>query len=809
MLLLSGLALATEGLLVAERGDPVADVPAELLLVLHDGGLPARPAELEVDSPDGEVLAVRPAVLPGVWELRVRSAPDVERFRVVVQADDEAPLRLEVPVGERPESGLTGPGRLEALTGEEVHIRLHSDDLPEPQDVRVAAPEGEVLGVERKGDALEIRWQPAALSDPRVVPVGVRDSRRPGAPPEWTVVRLGARVPVSVTTEPGATLKLEVGGRVYGPATAGADGRVSVTVDIRPGETTASATVKDPLGNLQKSTITLARQPAPTLAALVEGSIVPGAPLPPIHLKAVTPTGHAFSAGDPTCHASGGRELSIAEIGSGLWLATLPPIEEDILLDLRVDCGLSDLATVSTRVAVQEGMPARIVLRTWPQELTTDFPVSQVQAWLEDASGDRLEPRGLGLSARHGEITNTEREELSVRAEFQGDLEEPEDAVLAGWNHEPGTGRAATLLIGHRSGESLEVQARALDTLGRPLAEVPLLLALGEDTALVSTDDRGFATADFEARGVPLALVVEAPGLQRRQLVVPWSSGVPLSMTRPDLIAVAPVSIRTGRVRRVTLSTDRPVLLTGTGDTATLTIVLLDASGRPVVDEHVDIVVSEGIVTQPRAQADGSLKVVYAPPPGLSAGEVEIAVTAPDGSFDARIGLKLQPEPVARAPALHAGTIANLGAIAAPYIGLDLEQRLPLRTHVNMRLAVGWYRDVAAIPDVGGDIELKMDLLPVSLSAHRRWSMGLWGAWTGAGLVVTPYRIERTFGGEPGGTELSLHRPGPTVYGGGGYRLRPGELYAELRWLGVSSSAAEYDGQIGGLVAIAGIRVVY
>jgi len=809
MFFLVGAALATEGLLVAEQGDPVADVPAELRLVLHDGGRPAAPAELEVDSPDGEILAVRPAGLPGVWDVRMRSAPDVERFRVVVRADGEAPIRLEVPVGERPESGLVGPGKLEALTGEVVRIRLHAEDLPDPEDLLVEAPEGEVLDVVRRGDALEVRWRPAALADPRVVPVGARDARRPGAPPEWTVVRLGARKPVSVTTEPGATLSLEVGGRIYGPATAGEDGKVAVTVDIRPGETVATATLKDPLGNVQKSTITLARQPGPTLAALVEGTIVPGAPLPPIHLKAVTPTGRPFAAGAPTCRASGGRELAVAEIGPGLWLATLPPIDEDILLDVRVDCGLSDLATVSTRVAVQEGMPARIVLRAWPQELSTDFPVAQVQAWLEDASGDRLEPTQLGLSALHGTISAVEREELSVRAEFQGDLDEPEDAVLAGWNHEPGSGRPATLLVGHALDEGLAVQARALDGLGRPLAGVALTLVVDDAATEVSTDERGFATADFARSAEPVAVEVAAPGLMRRQVVLPWDMGQALSTSRPDLVSVAPVSIRTGRVRRVTLSTDRPVLLTGTGDTATITIVLLDASGRPVADEHVDVTVSKGVVTEPRAQADGSLKAIYAPPPGLSAGEVEIAVSAPDGSFDARVGLQLQPEPVARAPALHAGSIANLGAIAAPYVGFDVEQRLPLRTHVNLRLAVGWYRDVATVPDASGEIELRMDLVPVSLSAHRRWSRGLWGAWAGAGAVVTPYRLERSFGGAPGGARMSVHRPGATVYGGGGYRLRPGELYAEARWLGVNSGAPEYDGAIGGLVAIVGIRVVY
>ena len=809
MLALVGVALATEGLLVAEHGPPIADVPSQLELVLHDDGVPASPDELSVRSPDGQVLETRPSGTPGVWEVRVRSAPDAERMRLDVQVDGER-LRLEVPVGERPDSGFEGPGRLEALAGEEIRIRLRGEDLPEPDHVVVSAPEGELAGIERVGDDLQVRWTPSPVADPRVIPIGVRDVRRPGAPPEWTVVRLGARVPVSVETEPGAELSLVVHGRDYGPATASADGRVTVVVDVLPGETTASARLTDTAGNVQNSTLTLAQAPGPSLAALPEGSIVPGAPLPPIHLAGLTAGGAPWRGDAPTCRASGGRELAIVEIGPGRWLGTLPPIDEDILLDLRVDCQMGP-ATASSRVAVQEGMPARIVLRAWPQELSSDFPVAQVQAWLEDASGDRLEPQGLVLRARHGELTELETADLGVRADYQGMLDEPEDAVVAAWNHARGEGLPATLLLGHAlsADGGVDVQARALDALGRPLASVPVTLVLEDVTTELQTDARGFVEARFLAPAGPSVAQAHSGSLDRQALVLPWTAGTPLHPSDPDLFSVAPITIRTGRVRRITLSTDRPVLLTGTGDTAQLTIVLEDASGRPVTDEAVRVTASEGVVTDPRPQADGSLRSVYAPPPGLTAGEVELAVTSPDGSFDARVVLRLEPEPVARAPSVHVGGIANLGSIRAPVLGADLEQRLPIRIPLSARLAADWYRDRETLTSDAGDMEVQMDVLPIALSAHRRWSRGLWSTWGGAGVVVAPYRVERFFGGKQGGGRVAVHRPGATLYGGAGYRMRVGEVYGEARYLAIQSAAPEYDGPIGGLVAVVGIRVVY
>ena len=102
-----------------------------------------------------------------------------------------------------------------------------------------------------------------------------------------------------------------------------------------------------------------------------------------------------------------------------------------------------------------------------------------------------------------------------------------------------------------------------------------------------------------------------------------------------------------------------------------------------------------------------------------------------------------------------------------------------------------------------------MDVLPIALSAHRRWSRGLWGTWGGAGVVVAPYRVERFFGGKQGGGRVAVHRPGATLYGGAGYRMRVGEVYGEARYLAIQSAAPEYDGPIGGLVAVVGIRVVY
>ena len=65
----------------------------------------------------------------------------------------------------------------------------------------------------------------------------------------------------------------------------GPDGRATVNVEIRPGETTGDLVLEDGVGNRQRQTVTLAQEPRPVLAAMAVGSLVPGAPPPPIHLQ--------------------------------------------------------------------------------------------------------------------------------------------------------------------------------------------------------------------------------------------------------------------------------------------------------------------------------------------------------------------------------------------------------------------------------------------------------------------------------------------------------------------------------------------
>jgi len=72
----------------------------------------------------------------------------------------------------------------------------------------------------------------------------------PGAPPVWTVLRLGSQTQLPVKTEkPNVMVTLTVGGRSYGPVQTDDRGRVKIPVEIWPGETEGQAVAEDEFGN--------------------------------------------------------------------------------------------------------------------------------------------------------------------------------------------------------------------------------------------------------------------------------------------------------------------------------------------------------------------------------------------------------------------------------------------------------------------------------------------------------------------------------------------------------------------------------
>lgn len=801
LLLAAAGAVARAGVEVVVADGPLRPSRASVLEVAAtgEGGGPEQvPPHLDVI---GGTVKGPVAVRPGVWRWQLVPAGDAD----VVEVRAGSTVRA-FPCAPPPASTLSVPAMVDAVVrGDPPTFRVTGSDLPSPEALVVVPAEGRVASVRAVDGALEVTLEPDDLPYPRYVPVGLRDARRDEAP-AWTRVRMRARPPISLRSEPGAKLTLEVGGRVYGPFTAAANGDLDARVDQYPGEVLASALLVDDLGNETRTGISLVTQTAPSLVLVPTGEILPGRPPPLVHVWPVGADGRS-SADPPTCRTPA-AELAARRTGDGSFVVALPSGEAPE--DVRLVC-TAGVTSASIRVPVTAGVPRSLDLRVWPDELRTDFPTAEVRVALEDVRGDSMPVDGVAVDAVRGAVAMEPPAGMVARGEYDGAgaIEAGEDRIRARWVAPTGAGPVEELALGWGDVPSgagtLAVHARALDALRRPLQGVSLAIGVEDSLGEARTGPDGWATVELpvDARD-PVTLVVSSRWRTTRALVLPAEPGT-AAPGAADLEDVASVRIRPGRIAGISLAVEPSTLRAGPGAIARIQVRLEDGSGQPLVDEPVEIEVSEGMVGELAVRADGSYVAEYRPLP-IDAPRT-VTVTARTETVWTSDELLLEPRVVRVSVGPWVGATTNFGKIrGAPMLGLDVDVRTRLAGEALMlRLGGAATSFRSQSRTLSGTIELRNQLFPVWAAVLFRQDRGPWAVWGGGGLQVAYHRLE-PIPGEAGSYWLA----GPAVLGGVGRRALAGEVVLGLRgsWMSADQGLG-YDGNLGGLTAGLGYRLVY
>jgi hypothetical protein len=209
--------------------------------------------------------------------------------------------------------------------------------------------------------------------------------------------------------------------------------------------------------------------------------------------------------------------------GKGLYLATVDEPASGALFEPRVECGLAE-ATVALALPLGTELPSRVELRAYPDTLSADFPIAQVQAALLNGRGERLPPDALRLTAQRGSL------ELSpvdgaLRGEYRGAaaVEAGGDTLLAAWSHPVGEGLAWELELSAAAADGgvLVALVRARDRQARPLPGAPVRVRLGELAVDAVTDARGWAKVLFPALPAEATMVRAETALGRLLGLVP------------------------------------------------------------------------------------------------------------------------------------------------------------------------------------------------------------------------------------------------------------------------------------------------
>jgi hypothetical protein len=790
----------------------VAALGGEPVVTSGDALRPGMAVTIEHASPGIRLVtasatggALQPLERRGeVWSWRLTPAIDATAVELTITEDGrQEHARLEVAPA--PASPLGLPPRVEALA-DGSPIALHVTGAGDAPSLEVALSEGKVASIEPAGaGAFDLTIQPDEVQPARNLLVGVR---RAGTDERlaWTSIRLHTRRHLPFSTEPGASLVLEVGPRTYGPFKADLHGLIEAQVDQYPGEQRALAVLSDDLGNQTHSEIALGVGGGFSLAIAPAAHLTEGHPVPPLWVRIVDDRGGAVAS--PECRTPAG-DLRMHQVEPGTWIAVASD-GRPVLDEVRVECGPPDSTPAIRHLPADPGGPVHLDLRVWPTELRTDYPVAEVRAVLEDAGGARLPTDGLRLSASKGSISLTSSPGALVsQGEYDGTAAVPAggDRVVASWLPAPSKGPLERLRLAWgdvpESG-SVDAWLQALDPVGRPIEGLAVAVDVGGKPLAGTTTAEGWCHVTVPLTGEGSVLVLRARSgteVVREALIRGEPSrGAP---GEPELVIAQDLTFSAGEAYGISIAVDPPVLRAGPGSFAVVSVKIEDRSGQAVTAAPPSLSAEAGRLGAVSARPDGTwVAEWYAE--GVNRPR-EVQVTAQAGSVQSSTRLEVAPRSLTTSIGPWIGGITNFGEVTSAAFGLD----------VDFRFRSGWLGDAVALriggsawgftsttdPGLGATpIALHTLMFPIGPMLVFRRETGRTLLSGGIGGVFALERIEaRT----PGSliTRGFDGIVGPELLAGVARNVGTGEIGVNIRgtWLPAGGGELGYTGNVGGV----------
>jgi hypothetical protein len=273
------------------------------------------------------------------------------------------------------------------------------------------------------------------------------------------------------------------------------------------------------------------------------------------------------------------------------------------------------------------------------------------------------------------------------------------------------------------------------------------------------------------------------------------------------------LALRPGRVAGLSVDVDPTLLRAGPGAVAWVTVKLADGAGQPITDEPVELEATEGQVGTLQTKADGSFVAEYTPLPIDSPREV--VLTARTGTLYTSTRLMLEPRLVRISVGPWLGGTTNFGKVTGPMGGIDLDLRTRSRLAgealmIRFGVAVSSFSEEGVPAGTSGRTDWTSTLVPGTIGLLFRDDRGPVGLWTGAGFMGGVHHLRVTEGGSQLGT-WDRFVGGPVLFAGASRRAFGGEALLTVRasWLPVSQEDFGYDGNLGGLAAGVGYRLLY
>lgn len=376
------------------------------------------------------------------------------------------------------------------------------------------------------GGRFEAAYKPPSARYPQVALVLAELKKGSELRRAWLGVPLLANEVLKLTTKPSASVKVEIAGKVFGPATANGKGDVELPVIIPPGHRTARMFSVDKVGNSKEQQHDLAPPPfALVRFAPPQAGASWAKPALPMELFAIDPFGRPRTDAGPPLEVDRGKVSALKAHGSGVYSFSLEAPEQVGSGEVRVRAKAQGYGTqVDQKVPVLPGPAKKLELSMSATEYVAGSAKAlTASARAFDAKGNPASVSRFDFSTDLGTASADKqpsqatislvdqfngRHEATVKVSAEGLSSEAKIALKAG---PPRSGQLSLALPSVRAG-SVPTQGRLTltDSFGNPVsgAQVQLEADKGQATSL---KDHGDGSYSFNVEADPET----APGASR------------------------------------------------------------------------------------------------------------------------------------------------------------------------------------------------------------------------------------------------------------------------------------------------------
>lgn len=697
-------------------------------------------------------------------------------------------------------------------------VALQGRVVPPPDALDVTLSEGRVVSVAPKGDQIVVEIELGERQVARQVWVALRD-KRSRQRPVFSTIEVTQEIRMQYQAEPGSTLWVEVGRRRMGPF-AEKDGYVSAVFEQRYGDWDALVEIEDDLGNRSRANEPLPKPKGVDVMFLPTDTLSAYSEAVSLYVFVKPQVRGAQSPRNIQCQTPRSGLLEMVGLGNGLWHTRIE-VSEGNIRSLPVRCDVLE-QSYSTRLSAPQGVARQIMVRAYPEQISTDFPLSDIQAKVEDAYGTPLNISSLSLSAERGVLQESEGGNQVRTWEYMGAgdaVQAGADVLRATYSYPTGQGTLTSIVLGHDfvpDRDEMVIYGRALNARGLPLSGVTLHLSAGDSALAVPTDEKGWAQAKVTVPqgSAPIVAVVQTEYLQRQMILFRGEGRSDYHPTRADLSEEVALSFRIGRISRIAVDLDPPVLYASNGAQARVRVRFMDAAGNLVPDEFPIVEATEGSFGSIVPAGEGVYETTYMPTESGRSRLVQITARSPSGRTSLVRSLAIEPEPVGRSLSVSFGGLSNFGRVNTMIGGVSFRQRLDVwdrRLMLQMGM-LGWSQ-TASVPSPDApesEYFTRLTLVPVHLGLVARQEWGMVAGSLGLAAVLAPGVSFERFGQDAGYSKVLFLPPGFKATTGVSYRLNVGEVYAELAGLFLYRPGGQggLQKQVGGMVFLVGYRFI-